>query len=41
MDGVTFAAVEAGGVEAFLDQLRGELVQRIEVDPIDWTKNRD
>jgi RNA-directed DNA polymerase len=28
IDGVTFAAVEAGGVEAFLDQLRGELVQR-------------
>src|SRR3954451_8979831 len=28
IDGVTFAAVEAGGVEAFLDPLRGELVQR-------------
>ena len=28
IDGVTFAAVEAGGVEAFLDQLREELVQR-------------
>ncbi|MBV9036660.1 MAG: hypothetical protein JO182_19380 [Acidobacteriaceae bacterium] len=28
MDGVTFAAVEAGGVETFLDQLREELVQR-------------
>src|SRR5918996_788873 len=29
IDGVTFAAVEAGGVEEFLDQLREELVQRI------------
>ncbi len=28
IDGVTFAAVEAGGVEDFLDQLREELVQR-------------
>jgi RNA-directed DNA polymerase len=28
-DGVTFAAVEAGGVEMFLDQLRKELVERI------------
>src|SRR2546426_154015 len=28
IDGVTFAAVEAGGVEEFLDQLREELVQR-------------
>jgi RNA-directed DNA polymerase len=28
VDGVTFAAVEAGGVEAFLDQLHQELVQR-------------
>jgi len=28
IDGVTFAAVEAGGVEVFLDQLREELVQR-------------
>src|SRR5215472_9592850 len=28
MDGVTFAAVEAGGREEFLDQLRQELVQR-------------
>src|SRR3954447_26611702 len=28
MDGVTFAAVEAEGVEAFLDQLRQELVER-------------
>src|SRR3954454_14201473 len=28
IDGVTFAAVEAGGMEAFLDQLREELVQR-------------
>src|SRR5919202_1028996 len=27
-DGVTFAAVEAGGVEVFLDQLREELIQR-------------
>jgi RNA-directed DNA polymerase len=27
-DGVTFAAVEAGGVEMFLDQLRKELVER-------------
>jgi RNA-directed DNA polymerase len=27
-DGVTFAAVEAGGVEAFLGQLREELVER-------------
>jgi RNA-directed DNA polymerase len=25
---VTFAAVEAGGVETFLDQLRKELVER-------------
>src|SRR4030095_916510 len=28
IDGVTFAAVEAGGVEEFLDQLREELVQQ-------------
>src|SRR4051812_7711421 len=28
IDGVTFAAVEAEGVEAFLDQLRQELVER-------------
>jgi RNA-directed DNA polymerase len=28
IDGVTFAAVEAGGVEAFLGQLRQELVER-------------
>jgi RNA-directed DNA polymerase len=28
IDGVTFEAVEAGGVEEFLDQLREELVQR-------------
>jgi RNA-directed DNA polymerase len=28
IDGVTFAAVEAGGVEVFLDQLREELVER-------------
>ena len=28
MDGVTFAAVEARGVEAFLDPLRQELVER-------------
>src|SRR4051795_587832 len=28
IDGVTFAAVEAEGVEVFLDQLRQELVQR-------------
>src|ERR671918_2710 len=28
IDGVTFAAVEAGGVQEFLDQLREELVQR-------------
>ena len=28
IDGVTFAAVEAGGVEEFLDQLREELVER-------------
>jgi RNA-directed DNA polymerase len=28
VDGVTFAAVEAGGVEAFLGQLRQELVER-------------
>jgi len=28
IDGVTFAAVEAGGVEDFLDQLRKELVER-------------
>ena len=28
IDGVTFEAVEAGGVEMFLDQLREELVQR-------------
>ena len=27
-DGVTFAAIEAGGVEAFLEQIRGELVER-------------
>jgi hypothetical protein len=27
-DGVTFEAIEAGGVEGFLDQLREELVQR-------------
>jgi len=29
IDGVTFEAVEAGGVEEFLDQLREELVQRM------------
>src|SRR5918996_5930695 len=29
IDGVTFAAVEAGGMEEFLDHLREELVQRI------------
>ena len=28
IDGVTFEAIEAEGVEAFLDQLREELVQR-------------
>ena len=28
IDGVTFAAVEAEGVEGFLDQLRKELVER-------------
>jgi len=28
IDGVTFAAVEAGGVEEFLEQLRKELVER-------------
>src|SRR5215207_1201307 len=28
IDGVTFATVEAGGVEEFLGQLREELVQR-------------
>jgi len=28
IDGVTFAAVEAGGVETFLDQLRKEMVER-------------
>jgi RNA-directed DNA polymerase len=28
IDGVTFAAVEAGGVESFLDQLGKELVER-------------
>ena len=28
IDGVTFGAVEAGGAEEFLDQLRVELVQR-------------
>ena len=28
VDGVTFAAVEAGGVQEFLDQLRKELVER-------------
>src|SRR3954464_7548112 len=28
IDGITFAAVEAGGVEAFLGQLRQELVER-------------
>ena len=28
IDGVTFAAIEAAGVEAFLEQLRGELVAR-------------
>jgi hypothetical protein len=28
IDGVTFAAVEAGGSEKFLDQLRKELVER-------------
>src|SRR5437764_7197856 len=28
IDGVTFAAVEAGGAEEFLNQLREELVQR-------------
>src|SRR5262247_4389166 len=29
VDGVTFAAIEAQGVEAFLEQIRDELVQRI------------
>jgi RNA-directed DNA polymerase len=28
IDGVTFAAVEAGGVEEFVDQLQKELVER-------------
>lgn len=28
VDGVTFSAIEAGGVKAFLEQLRGELVSR-------------
>jgi RNA-directed DNA polymerase len=28
VDGVTFAAIEAQGVEAFLEQIRDELVQR-------------
>jgi hypothetical protein len=28
VDGVTFAAIEAQGVEAFLGQIRGELVER-------------
>ena len=28
IDGVTFAAVEAGGVQEFLDQLRKELMER-------------
>jgi RNA-directed DNA polymerase len=28
IDGVTFEAIEAGGVEAFLAELRGELVAR-------------
>src|SRR5574341_1444098 len=28
IDGVTFEAIEASGVEAFLEQLRGELVAR-------------
>src|SRR3954451_16764171 len=28
IDGVTFEAIEAGGVETFLEQLRDELVQR-------------
>jgi len=28
IDGVTFEAIEAGGLESFLEQLRGELVQR-------------
>ena len=28
IDGVTFAGVEAGGVEKFLDQLREEMVER-------------
>ena len=28
LDGVTFAAVEGGGVEQFLDQLRKELAER-------------
>src|SRR5918999_5045949 len=29
IDGVTFAAVEAGGVKEFLDELRKEMVERI------------
>jgi RNA-directed DNA polymerase len=29
VDGVTFAAIEAQGVEAFLEQIRDELAQRI------------
>ena len=28
IDGVTFEAIEAGGVEAFLEQIRDELVMR-------------
>ena len=28
VDGVTFEAIEAGGVEVFLEQIRDELVQR-------------
>jgi RNA-directed DNA polymerase len=28
VDGVTFAAIEAQGVDAFLGQIRGELVER-------------
>src|ERR671931_1901657 len=31
VDGVTFAAIEAQGVEAFLEQIRDELVRRIYV----------
>jgi hypothetical protein len=33
IDGVTFAAIEASGVEAFLQQLRDELVSRTDSAP--------